>query len=57
MDEKVKEYIELIDSMLSDSKFENQAHFLASVKKTILKTSRITPGQINSIERIHAQGR
>ena len=57
MNETVKEYLDLIDSMLSDSKFENQAHFLSSVKKTILRTSKITPGQINSIERVHAQGR
>ena len=57
MDETVKEYIDLIDSMLSDPKFENQAYFLTSVKKTILSKSKITPGQINSIERIHAQGR
>jgi hypothetical protein len=57
MNETTKEYLDLIDSMLSDSKFENKAVTLSSIKSTILRTSKISPAQINSIERIHAENR
>ena len=57
MNDITKEYVDLIDNMLSDNRFENQAVILSSIKRTILKKSKVSPGQINTIEKIHAEGR
>lgn len=57
MNELTKEYINLIDEMLSNPKFENNAVFLTSVKRTILRKKSVTPSQINKIEMIHANNR
>ena len=57
MNDQVKEYLDLIDTMVKDERFEMSMTFLLSVKKTIERTGKITPAQINSIESTHAKGR
>ena len=57
MNEVVQEYLDLINSMVKDERFERSMTFLLSVKKTIERTGRVTPAQINSIENVHARGR
>ena len=57
MNEVVQEYLDLIDSMVKDERFEMSMTFLLSVKKTIERTGKITPAQINPIENVHAKGR
>ena len=57
MDENTKEYVDLIDLMLKDERFGTDAGFLSSVKNTILRKKKVSPGQINSIEKIHAKHR